>query len=170
MALKEIKWIENQMEKLNAPDFDIDAWKSSACLMLDGIFGEGNHRSSQLAKLDNRFNSWSLRDATGNESYEERNQRMATEILQSAIDELEISGITKKNNEVEQVLNELLTIIFDEMKGTQVKKLKMVLTLNLPVEEKKRQVADIMREAGDGNNILTHLLLHQAIGELLKKG
>ena len=47
MALKEIKWIENQLNKLQSPDLDLNVWKASACLMLDSIFGTDNFRSKQ---------------------------------------------------------------------------------------------------------------------------
>jgi len=169
MALKEIKWIENQLNKLQSPDLDLNVWKASACLMLDSIFGTDNFRSKQIEALSNKFNSWSLRDATGNESYEERNQRMAAEILQSAIDELEMMGLPKKDDQVEKLLKELLTIIFDELKGNQVKKLRQIITADLPTDDKKRQLSDILREAGGGDSILINLMLHPAIGEMLKE-
>jgi hypothetical protein len=169
MVLKEIKWIENQMKKLQEPHFDLDVWKTSACLMLDSIFGANNHRTKQLEQLDNMFNSWSLRDAVGNESYNDRNRRMAAEILQSAKEELEIVGLKRKNTEFSYLLDELLTSIFDELKGSQVRNLKQIMVADLPKEEKKRQVSDILRETGDENLILTKLLLHPSLEELLKK-
>lgn len=170
MAHNEIKWIENQMKKLHEPHFDLDVWKTSACLMLDGIFGANNPRSKQLLDLDNTFNSWSLRDAVGNESYLERNKRMAAEILQSAMDELEILGKPEKNRTSHQQMNDLLNTIFDELKGSQVRILKQVLQTEMNHEEKKRQISDILREAGDENYLLTKLLLHPYIVELLKNG
>lgn len=170
MALKEIKWIENQMKKLLEPHFDLDVWKTSACLMLDSIFGENNHRTRQLVELDNMFNSWSLRDAVGNESYEERNKRMAAEILQSALDELEMVGLPKKNATFDGLLSELLMTIFDELKGSQIRRLKQIVAADIPKEEKKRQVSEILRETGDENDILTKLLLHPSLEKLLKSG
>jgi len=170
MAHNEIKWIENQMKKLHEPNFDLDVWKTSACLMLDGIFGVNNSRSKQLLDLDNKFNSWSLRDAVGNESYLERNKRTAAEILQSAMDELETVGKPKKNVTSDHQVLELLNAIFDELKGSQVRNLKQVLQTEMTPEEKKRRISDILREAGDENYLLTKLLLHPYIVELLKHG
>lgn len=170
MTHKAIKWIENQLKKLESPDFDFEVWETSTCLMLDTLFGNDNPFSQRLLNLDNTFNSWSLRDATGNESYEERSKKMAAEILQSAMDELEIMGKHEKNRIPHQQMNDLLNTIFDELKGSQVRILKQVLQTEINPEEKMRRISDILREAGNENYLLTSLLLHPYIAELLKHG
>lgn len=168
MTHKAIKWIENQMKKLETPDFDFEVWETSTCLMLDTLFGKDNPLTQRLLNLDNTFNSWSLRDATGNESYEERSKKMATEILQSAIDEIQILGLEDSHLGKETALNDILAIILDEMKGSQIKKLKQVFTSDTQEDEKRRQVGDIVRESGESNTILVNILMHPALVSMIK--
>lgn len=168
MTHKAIKWIENQMKKLETPDFDFEVWETSTCLMLDTLFGKDNPLTQRLLNLDNTFNSWSLRDATGNESYEERSKKLATEILQSAIDEIQMLGLEDSLLGKETALNDILAIILDEMKGSQIKKLKQVFTSDTQEDEKRRQVGDIVRESGGSNTMLVNILMHPALISMLK--
>jgi len=168
MTHKAIKWIENQMKKLETPDFDFEVWETSTCLMLDTLFGKDNPLTQRLLNLDNTFNSWSLRDATGNESYEERSKKLATELLQSAIDEIQMLGLEDSLLGKETALNDILAIILDEMKGSQIKKLKQVFTSDTQEDEKRRQVGDIVRESGGSNTMLVNILMHPALISMLK--
>ncbi len=159
MTHKAINWFENQMIKLEASDFDFEVWETSTCLMFDTLFGKENPFTQRLLNLDNTFNSWSLRDAVGNQSYEERNRKMAAEILQSAIDRLRIdenSSIDMKSN---SIVDELLAIVYDELTGNQVRTLKGLLLADHSSDEKKRQLADIFREDGISERILVRLML-----------
>ncbi len=160
MVKKEIKLLQQQMDKLDAKDFDLDAWKKYSILQLTRLFGENDPKVVQLGNIDFEFNSWSLRDASGNESYEEGSKKLAREILQSAIDELDIYGIPKKENHNNEIVDELVSIILDEFKGSQVKKLKGILSSNENEPEKKRRVKEIIEELSDSARIeiLTNIL------------
>lgn len=103
MADQEIKLLEQQIERLNAKNFNLESWKSYTLLILIKIFSAENEFVRQIEQIDFSYNSWSLRDASGNESYEEGKKGQAREILQAAIDELTIYGVPKidfgtKNN------------------------------------------------------------------------
>ena len=71
MSEKEIQLLEQQIEKLDTKDFDLQAWKKYTIVILARIFGNKNEKIRLVEKLDYEFSSWSLRDASGNESYEE---------------------------------------------------------------------------------------------------
>ncbi len=83
MVNKEIKLLERQIEKLSASDFDFEAWKKYSVIILSRIFGDNDEKIKQLKNIDFEFSSWSLRDASGNESYEEGSKRLATEVFKS---------------------------------------------------------------------------------------
>jgi len=90
MAQKEIKLLQQQIDKLYTSDFELAPWKKYTVVLLERIFGPGTEKIRMINEIDFEFSSWSLRDASGNESYEERSIKEAQEILQAAIDELKV--------------------------------------------------------------------------------
>lgn len=173
MAQKEIKLLEQQIERLGAKDFNLDSWKNYTLIILSKIFGSNNEMSRQIGQIDFKFNSWSLRDASGNASYEEGKKKQAREILQAAIDELKTFGLPKKedDNLSETQVKELLNYLLDELKGSQVKQLKNIITSNNSNEEKQRLVNELISEIGDNTafDILTNMLTHPAFSNMLSK-
>lgn len=165
MVKKEIKFLQKQIEKLDAKDFDFEAWKKYSMLQLTRIFGEKDPKISQLNKIDFEFNSWSLRDASGNESYEEGSKRLAREVLQAAIDELDIYGLPEKESDINDFITDIIGIVTDEFKGSQIKKLKVILFSNESEEEKKRRIKELLEELENNSSItiLTNVLLNPQI-------
>lgn len=173
MVNKEIKLLEQQIEKLSAPDFDFDAWKKFSLIILSRVFGSDDAKIKQLENIDFEFTSWSLRDASGNESYEEGSKKLATEVLKAAIDELNIYGmpnIDKDNSD--KTTRELLNIILDEFKGSQVKELSKILSSRDSKAEKKRRVKELIEEIGEfgSYDIISNILTNQVIVGLVFEG
>ncbi|MEJ2594689.1 MAG: hypothetical protein P8100_06080 [bacterium] len=129
MEGKEIKLLRQQIDKLNVKDFDLQGWKKYTIIILARIFGDNNEKIRQIEKLEYRFSSWSLRDASGNESYEEGTKKLAREILSAAISEIETFGppVISEDYHADQTVEELVSILLDELKGSQVKQLKTIL-------------------------------------------
>lgn len=171
MAQKEIKLLEQQIARLSAKDFNLDSWKNYTLIILAKIFGHGNEMSRQIEQIDFKFNSWSLRDASGNESYEEGKKRQAKEILQAAIDELNVFGLPKKEDGElsENQINELLHFVLDELKGSQVRQLKSIILSKSSDEEKRRLVSELISEIGGNTafDVLTNMLLHPSFSKLI---
>lgn len=170
MVKKEIDLLNDQIKKLNAPDFDFESWKKYSVLILARIFGNKDEKIKQLENIDFEFNSWSLRDASGNESYEEASKKLATEVLKVAIDELNIYGIPKTYNpNTEVASSELLNIILDEFKGSQVKELSKILSSRETKTEKKRRVKELVEEIGEfpSYDIITNILINENISDLI---
>jgi len=173
MVNKEIKLLERQIEKLTASDFDFEAWKKYSVIILSRIFGDNDEKIKQLKNIDFEFSSWSLRDASGNESYEEGSKRLATEVLKAAIDELKIYGIPNiDNNNKDVVSRELLNIILDELKGSQVKELSKILSSSDSMTEKKRRVKELIKEIGEygSYDIITNIITNPLIVGLVIEG
>lgn len=171
MAQKEIKLLEQQIERLNAKDFDLDSWKNYTLIILSGIFGSDSEISRKIQQIDFKFNSWSLRDASGNESYEAGKKKQAKEILLAAIDQLSVLGLPKKDDTGIQETNirELQQFLLDELKGSQVKQLKNIIRSAYSEEEKRRQLNELISEVGDNTafDILTNMVMHPAFSSLL---
>lgn len=171
MAQKEIKLLQQQIDKLYAKDFDLEPWKKYTVVILERIFGSGNEKIRMIREVEFEFSSWSLRDASGNESYEEGSKKLAREILQAAIDELKVFGlpeVTKKDNSDEMIL-ELLNCLLDELKGSEVKELKSILSSNESPEEKKRKIKEILQNLGENGayNVLTNMLTNTKSNDII---
>lgn len=171
MAGKEIKLLKQQIDKLNDKDFDLQGWKKYTTIILARIFGEKNEKVRQIDKLEYEFSSWSLRDASGNESYEEGTKKLAMEILQAGIDEIDAFGVPEiEVYNPDQTIEELLSSLFDELKGSQVKRLKTILSSRESKDEKQRKIKEMLEELGEyeAYNVLSSMLMHKAAVKMIK--
>lgn len=172
MAQKEIKLLEQQITRLNDKDFDLEAWKKYTIIFLARIFGRDDEKIRQTEQLDFEFSSWTLRDASGDKSYEDGTKKLAKEILTAAIDEIKVFGIPESTKKEEnQDLVSILHIILDELKGSQVKQLKSILASRQNKEEKRRQIKELLEEMGESGlyTVLTSVLMHPEIGKIIAK-
>jgi len=172
MPEKEIQLLEQQIERLNAKNFDLETWKEYTIVVLARIFGEKNEKVRMVDKLEFRFNSWSLRDASGNESYEEGTKKLAREILQASIDELKTFGKPEIAEEKsDQSIQDFVNLLLDELKGSQVKQLKTILKSRENKEEKQRMIKEILEGLGEygAYDVLTSMLMHPAAVKMLKE-
>ena len=171
MSDKELQLLEQQIEKLNIKDFDLKTWKKYTVVILARIFGEKNEKINQIEKLEFEFNSWSLRDASGNESYEEGTKKLAREILQAAIDELKVFGLPElKEKDTDQTIQDFLNLLIDELKGSQVKQLKTILNSRQNKEEKQRMIKEMLEDVGEygAYGVLTAMLMHPMAIKMIK--
>jgi len=173
MVKKEIQLLEKQIKRLDAKDFELEAWKKYTIVILARIFGPQDEKIRQIEKLEFVFTSWSLRDASGNESYEEGTKKLAREILQAAIDELQLFGLPEKKEEENQsskAIQEFLSILLDEMKGSQVKQLKSILSSRENKEEKHRKIKELLSGIGEYEvyDILATMLMHPEAVKMIK--
>lgn len=92
MKSKYIKLLKKQIEKLDNPDFDLEAWKTSAITVLHRIFGETDTRAKQIDQLKIDYSSWMLRDSNSNYKPIETAKLIGREIIKTAVEEIEIFG------------------------------------------------------------------------------
>lgn len=92
MKSQYIKLLKKQISKLEEESFDLEAWKTSAITVLQRIFGEGDIRAKQVDQLKIDYSSWALRDSNANYKPVETAKLKGKEILNTAIDEIEIFG------------------------------------------------------------------------------
>jgi len=141
MAKKEINILNEQIQKLETKGFDLESWKILTINILERIFGASSAKIEQVKELKYDFSSWSLRDTSG--STGSINKR-AKVILESAINELESFGlpdISPRQNENEN--SSILLAFEDELKGTQFKRLKDILSVQ-DRDERKKQLKEFL--------------------------
>lgn len=143
MVEKEVTMLNEQIKKLDAKDFDLDAWKIYTINILERIFGAESHKIQQIKELKYDFSSWSLRDTSGSAGSIIKTARV---ILQSAVNELESFGLPKKGTSANvNASDAVLSVFEDELKGSQFKKLKEMLQNN-DVSEKKRLLTELFSD------------------------
>ncbi len=85
--------IKKQINKLDNDQFDLDAWKSSAYSVIKRIFGDFDPRLKQIEGLRIDYSSWTLRDSNSKYKPIESSKNVGREILQSALEEIEVFGM-----------------------------------------------------------------------------
>ncbi len=101
MSPKDKKYAElirKQIKKLEAEEFDLEAWKSSAHSIIKRIFGDFDPRLRQVDGLRIDYSSWTLRDSNSNYKPIESSKNVGREIMQSALDEVEIFGVEQSDS------------------------------------------------------------------------
>ena len=125
MEEKFILLLNKQIDKIDAEEFDLEAWKGSTIALINNIYGKDNHKSEQIKGLHIDYSSWALRDATSRYNPLESCKKQGREILQLTIDEIENFGLpTGQMNPVVSFIHRIFEL---ELKGSQLKELKNLL-------------------------------------------
>ncbi len=145
--MKELKLLEQQLEKLNDKDFDLDAWKQYTVVLLARIFGEKNQKIKQIEKIEYDFSSWALRDTRGKSEYLETCKKLGREVLQASIDELEAFGLPDTQQEKEQSFPSKIIIeaLEDDLKISQLRQLLEIVNSNKNSGEKKNEIKTLIK-------------------------
>ena len=92
MKSQYIKLLKKQISKLEEENFDLEAWKTSAIAVLHRVFGDTDSRAKQIDQLKIDYSSWALRDSNSNYKPVETAKRKGKEVLNTAIEEIELFG------------------------------------------------------------------------------
>ncbi|WP_436514425.1 hypothetical protein [Ekhidna sp. To15] len=115
-----IKLLKKQISKLEEDTFNLEAWKTSAITVLHRIFGESDPRAKQIDNLKIDYSSWALRDSNSNYKPVETAKLKGKEVLNTAIDEIEIFGAPESH--AMDVLGQDFVKKLQEMSESQRKK------------------------------------------------
>lgn len=169
--MKEIELLQAQIDKLNNKDFDLDAWKQYTVVLLSRIFGEHNPKIRQVEKIEYDFSSWSLRDTSGKSAYMETCKKLGREVLQASIDELNAFGLPEKERGEDMVPLEVITrALEEELKVSQFRKIKELVTSDLDPEIKKKELLEMIKgfDAGFSDHFVLNILTHPDLARALK--
>lgn len=162
MGEREIKILESRIEKLNAPDFDLEAWKGATVVVLDRIFGQDNQKSEQINKIKYEQSSWALRDAKGSKNLIDSCKKRGEEVLRVAIEELEFFGVPEETVEQNRAPFKavIVSALEEELKISQFRSIQNLLDSDMAVEKLKEKVIAQLNEYGHTvvQDILAHIL------------
>ena len=132
-----VKVLQDQIEKLEAKDFDLNAWKNFTILLLERIFGKNTKKIEAIRKIKYDQGSWVLRDETGYTNSMEACKKLGSEILEEAIVELEAFGAPEETSNTIN-FDVILNALQDELTGSQFREIKNAL-------EEERQIKDLKK-------------------------
>lgn len=138
MKSQYIKLLKKQIVKLDDEHFDLEAWKSSAISVLSRVFGKDDLRAEQIKQLKIDYSSWALRDSNANYKPVETAKLKGREILNTAVEEIEIFGVPENHSsdvlgqefakEIQNMSEPQRKKHFDGMKKEKLVELLMKLT------------------------------------------
>lgn len=132
-----IKVLKDQIEKLEAKEFDLNAWKNFTILLLQRIFGQETRKVDAIGKIKYDQGSWVLRDETGYTNSMDACKKLGREILEEAIVELEAFGAPEETGNTIS-FDVILDALQDELTGSQFREIKQAII-------EKRQIKDLKK-------------------------
>ena len=162
MSSKEIEILKQQITKLSAKDFDLEAWKKYSIVLIARIFGDTSQKIKQIEKIEYDYSSWALRDTSGSSSYMETCKKLGEEILKASISEIETFGLPDKEKVIEtsKLYDSIISSLQDELKGFQFKEIIGLIKSDKKPEAKKKLIFEKLKNSGidSSNEILSNIL------------
>jgi hypothetical protein len=106
--------LKQLLADFDKPNFDIEAWKIKASIILKKIFGANDEKISLIENLNYHFSSWSLRDHSGGKPHDPVKDQ-AREIIETAM--LELSLDQKEQTFLSEAQNVLTGSQFSDLKN-----------------------------------------------------
>lgn len=160
---KEIQLLRKQIDKLNAVDFDLGAWKAGTIILLERLFGSDNQKIAQVEKIKYDQSSWALREAKGSTNMMETCKIQGKEIMLIAIDELENFGLPKDviDAQTAPFKTVIIKALENELKISQYKEVLRIINSDKTYSEKQKEVIETLNDYGHDYvaNILASILL-----------
>jgi hypothetical protein len=165
MKEQEIKLVQKQVAKLSADDFDLEAWKTGAIIILERIFGPGNQKIAQMEKVRYDQSSWALREASGSKNLMTTCKKQGREILEIAIEELKHLGSPDELEEskASPIRKVLVGALEEELKISQYKQVLGIIHSDKKLDDRKKELMEVLQNYGHdvGDNILAAILLSE---------
>lgn len=144
---KAVEVLQNQISKLDTKEFDLNAWKNSATLLLERIFGKDTKKIDAIQRIKYDQGSWVLRDETGYINSMEACKKLGKEILEEAILELEAFGTPAELPDKIDI-GVIITALEDELTGSQFREIKKALTEERQIADKKKILVTKLKSYG----------------------
>ncbi|MDA0196369.1 MAG: hypothetical protein O2887_14940 [Bacteroidetes bacterium] len=125
--------LKKQLDKINDPGFDLEAWKANSATLFSRIFGKEDERIQAINDLKIDYSSWALRDASAKYNPLATCKIKALGIMEMSIQELEMETTSQTD-----VLNEIFS---QHLTGKQLKEIREILSSKSTEQEKEQQLA-----------------------------
>lgn len=169
--MKEIKLLQEQIDKMDVKDFDLNAWKQYTIILLARIFGEQTQKIAQIENIEYDYSSWSLRDTSGRSSNLETCKKSGREILTASIEELKALGLPEKNIIPEKhiQIDVILTSLDNELKGSQYKEIAQIVNAGMNSQKKKKELQKVIKRYGSdiAESVLAEILASPELKNML---
>jgi len=164
MVDKKSAILKKQLTKLEDDNFDLEAWKSSSIALLSRLFGPSDPKVKQIENLRIDYGSWALRDASSRYNPVKSCKKVGKEIIEASIDELEAFGPTETKQS-----QEIIQLLENELKVSQLKSIKGILKSKNSKEEKVREIVKKLNTFPKhlASNLLSKILITLNINEHL---
>ena len=161
---KSIEVLEEQIRKLDAKEFDLNAWKNFTTLLLERIFGRQSKKIEAIQKIKYDQGSWVLRDETGYTNSMEACKKLGREVMEEAIMELEAFG-PPEDSGMSFSIDVIVTALEDELTGTQIREVKKILSDDSSQGNKKKLLITKLKSYGadSGFSILAGILADKSV-------
>lgn len=171
MKEKAIDALRQQIVKLEEKNFDLESWKTGTSLILARLFGEGADKVLQIRKLQLDFSSWTLRDTSGEGDPLKKIQRMARDILEACITEIEIFGIPGSAAS-EPAIEAIAAALREHLRMQELKQLLSIINAGQGRKEKQEKILDLLLTLPPKieREILISLLSHPSLKDRLANG
>jgi len=170
MRDKKIELLQKQLKKLDAKDFNLNAWKNSSILILERIFGKDSPKIKKIDEIHYDLSSWSMRDTLGTSSLDAC-KRTGKEILEVCIMELETLGLPEQEEKdlTTNIIdfNVILQALENKLTISKFKELKQILEKE---EDKMKKIHDFLMEIGTevSVHILTDIISNQEVARRIQ--
>ena len=134
---KSIEVLEEQIRKLDAKEFDLNAWKNFTTLLLERIFGRQSKKIEAIQKIKYDQGSWVLRDETGYTNSIIACKKLGREVLDEAIVELRAFGLPEESPDTIP-FRVILDALEDELTGSQFRDIRKAVTEKGAIEDRKK--------------------------------
>ncbi len=163
-----IKVLQDQIEKLEAKDFDLNAWKNFTILLLERIFDKKTRKIEAIQKIKYDQGSWVLRDETGYTNSMEACKKLGREILEEAIVELDAFGAPEETGNTIS-FEILLNALQDELTGSQFREIKKAMEEERQIEDLKKILVTKLKGFGSDNvyAIVANILSNEEVKKIL---
>lgn len=167
MAEKEIQFLQKQIQKLSDPAFDLNTWKSSTILVLEKIFGRDSEKIRMIRNIHYDYSSWTLRDSSGI-SASEIVRKTGRDILETAINELELFGVPELSETRQTDLSVIREALEDSLRISQYRELISIINESGDRSQRKKKITEKLKTYGDETvrEILAGILSHPNPGDL----
>ena len=163
---KEIQILNTLVQKLDDKNFNLEAWKSASVVIIARIFGENSRKIKEIEHIEYDYSSWSLRDTSG-ESHTDVCKKLARNIIEASILEIETLGLPGKDDKGEGKFDVdlIVSAMENELSMSEFREIKKILESGETVEEIKDKLVDKLKIFGTevSARILANVLTNDEI-------
>ncbi len=165
-----IEVLQSQIEKLEAKEFELNAWKNFSILLLERIFGKNTKKTEAVNRIKYDQGSWVLRDETGYANSMEACKKLGREILSEAILELETFGAPEDASDT-IAFGILENALRDELTGSQLKEIISTLSEKGAIKDRKKVLLTKLESYGSDTAlaIVANILSDEQVSERLSE-